>query len=37
MTKTDSANVQRNVAENLVKLKAIIVPPKGAFFAGSSS
>jgi hypothetical protein len=37
MIKTDSANVQRNVAENLVKLKAIIVPPKGSFFAGNSS
>jgi hypothetical protein len=28
MIKSDSANVQRIVAENLVKLKAIIVSPK---------
>jgi hypothetical protein len=27
MIKTDTANVQRTVAENLMKLKAIIVPP----------
>jgi hypothetical protein len=37
MIKADSASVQRNIAEILKKLKAVICPPKGIFFAGYSS
>ena len=37
MIKADSASVQRNIAEILKKLKAVICPPKDIFFAGYSS